>query len=238
MTKLLIATKNQGKYQGIKTVLSSLPVELISLDYLQIDDSLFIEDGKTFAENAEKKAKFYSKKSKLMTLADDSGIEVEALQGELGIKTRRWGLGEKASDEEWLNFFLKRMEKEKNRRAKFISCICLADKDGNVLAVGEGEVQGTLTEDIQASLKPGVPLSSIFLPDGSTKVHSAMTFAEKEKISHRGKALRPIKEYLKNFCQEKTTASVTTLQRVECSNRSRTIRTSSTGPRIFPEIFE
>src|SRR3989338_6935889 len=151
MTKLLIATKNKSKFQEIKATLFSLPLELISLNDIIIDDSLFIEDGKTFAENAEKKAKFYAKKSKLMTLADDSGIEVETLPDELGVKTRRWGLGEKAFDEEWLNFFLKRMEKEKNRRAKFISCICLADKDGNVHAVGEGEVQGTLTEDIQDS---------------------------------------------------------------------------------------
>ena len=200
--KLLIATKNQGKYQGIKTVLSSLPLELISLNDIIIDDSLFIENGKTFAENAKKKAHFYAKKSQLMTLADDSGIEVEALPGELGVKTRRWGLGEKASDEEWLHHFLKRMETEKNRRAKFISCICLADKDGTVLAVGQGEVLGTLTKDIQAPIKPGIPLSSIFMPNGSSKVHSAMTFKEKEKISHRGKAMKSIRDFLENFLQQ------------------------------------
>ncbi len=197
--KLLIATTNQGKFNEISLKLEGLPLELLSLKDIQVDDSTFVEDGDTFEENARKKAKFYAQNSQLMTLADDSGLIVEALQGELGLKTRRWGAGEKASDQEWLDFFMKRMAHEKNRKAKFVSCTCLVDAQGNVLVQGKGEVSGVITLTIEAPIKPGIPLSSVFKPDHYSKVHSAMTTEEKARISHRGKSMVTIRKFLENF---------------------------------------
>ena len=199
MKKLLIATSNKGKLDGLSYELLSLPLNIVSLQNYLVDDSTLIESGNTFEENAKIKARFYAEKIKLMTLADDSGLIVEALKDELGVKTRRWGAGEKASDKEWLDFFLKRMEKEKNRKALFVSCICLVDNQGKIICTARGETYGTLAREIQAPIKPGIPLSSIFIPDGCDKVHSAMSVEEKNKISHRGKAMRVIKAFLEEY---------------------------------------
>ncbi|GAG52310.1 unnamed protein product, partial [marine sediment metagenome] len=129
--KLLIATNNQGKFNEIAAMLSDLPLEIISPQDIAVDDSDLKEDGETYQENAYKKANFFAKQTGLTTLADDSGIVVEALKDELGVKTIRWGAGKHASDEEWIAHFLKRMEKETNRKAKFVCHICLVDKEGN-----------------------------------------------------------------------------------------------------------
>lgn len=154
----------------------------------------FEEDGATFKENAAKKAKFYAEKTGLMTLAEDSGILVEALKGGLGVKTRRWGAGEKASDEEWVEFFLGRMEGIVDRRAKFVCCACLVDKGGETFF--EGETLGNITEKLMAPILKGLPLSSCFLPNGCDKVYAALSHEEKNRISHRGKAMNQVREFL------------------------------------------
>ncbi len=124
----------------------------------------------------------------------DSGIEIPAMNGELGLTTRRWGAGESASDHEWLTHFMNRMKNEKNRKAKFISVTSFFD--GNNLQAFTGETHGTITNNIEAPLKEGIPLSSVFQAEGSSKVYAALTEAEKSKISHRGKALAQLKNWL------------------------------------------
>ncbi|OGH16878.1 MAG: hypothetical protein A3C97_02300 [Candidatus Levybacteria bacterium RIFCSPHIGHO2_02_FULL_37_11] len=98
MKKLLIATKNQGKLKEISDFLSDLPLQTVSLSDIGIEDD-FEETGKTYKENSQNKAIFYAKKSGLPAIADDGGIEINALNGAPGVKSRRW-LGRKASDEE------------------------------------------------------------------------------------------------------------------------------------------
>lgn len=196
---LFLATRNKGKLAEIKEALADFPLTLVSLNEIIIDDQEFIEDGSSFQENARKKALYYSKKAKMLTLADDSGILVDALQGELGIKTRRWGAGEKATDKEWLEYFMKRMAEEKNRRATFICCMCLADPEGKILFEAEGLTEGEITKTIEAPIKPGIPLSSVFKPQGCSKVHSALSMEEKNKVSHRGKALGKVKVFMGAF---------------------------------------
>ena len=194
--KLLIATRNLGKFDGMYNMVSDLPFEVVSLQDIEVDDSNFVEDGETFEENAKKKARFYASKTGLMTISDDTGILIPALEGELGLRTRRWGAGPDASDEEWLDYFLKRMEKEENRSSLFVSCICLADKNGNMLFEARGESKGTLTRAPGCDIEPGIPLSAVFQPEGCTKVKSALTIEEKNRISHRGKAMKQIREFL------------------------------------------
>ncbi len=194
---LLLATRNKGKFDEIKIALAGLPFIIISLNDFSLDDSGFLEDGITFQENARKKAEYYARKAKMLTLADDSGLLVDALKGELGIKTRRWGAGEKASDKEWLDFFMKRMEREGNRKATFICCMCLADPRRKILFETEGRTEGEITKTIEAPIKPGIPLSSVFKPQGCSKVHSALSVEEKNRVSHRGKALEKVVDFLK-----------------------------------------
>lgn len=194
MQKILIATRNRGKFKELMEVLHELPFQFFSLQDMDIQGDVH-EHGKTYEENAILKAEFFGRLAGLPTLADDSGIHVDALGEELGVKTRRWGAGSEASDQEWLNYFLKRMEKEKNRRAEFVSVVALS-WPGQPTQIFRGECKGMLTKEPQVALEPGVPLSSIFLADGQSKVFSALPKAEKNKISHRGQAIHKCRNYL------------------------------------------
>lgn len=198
MKKILIATGNPGKFQEINEFFKGLPYQTVGLAELGIDSDCE-ETGKTYEENAVLKARhFYGKTvGDMLVLADDSGIVVDALADELGVYTRRWGAGHEASDQEWLDFFLERLSMETSRRAKFICNIALYD--GVDMKVFEGEVPGVIVEKLEVPIKPGVPLSSMFRPDGQDKVFSAMTTDEKSKFSHRGKAMAEVKSYLEEF---------------------------------------
>ncbi|MFA4815506.1 MAG: non-canonical purine NTP pyrophosphatase [Candidatus Gracilibacteria bacterium] len=187
--KILIATKNPGKYEEIREMLGQFPAEFLSLADAGITED-FVEEGVSFEENALGKARFYSKKSGLPTVADDSGIFVEALVDELGIKTRRWGVGEQATDKEWLQHFLKRMEKEKNRNATFVCAAAYAGPLGEHVFLGE--TRGTLTKKPEVPVKPGIPLSSVFKPQACAKVYAALSPTEKNRLSHRGKAFQKL----------------------------------------------
>lgn len=196
--KFLVATRNQGKFAEIMEVLHSLEAkghEFVSLDELGIQDDCD-ETGETYEANALLKARFYAGLSGVPTIADDSGIQVDALQGELGVKTRRWGAGAQASDQEWVDHFMKRMEGEQERGAKFV---CAAAFVG----LGEehcvlGETLGEIMRSVEAPLKVGIPLSSVFKPQGFSAVYSALSVDEKNEISHRGKAFQALKNYLEN----------------------------------------
>ena len=194
--KLLIATGNPGKFEEISAVLSGLPLSLLSLEDVTVDSSGLVEDGETYRENAYKKAIYFAGQTGLPTLADDSGIMVNVLKGELGIKTRRWGAGENATDREWIDYSLNRMKEAKDRTAKFICQMCLVNGKGDILFESYGETKGQITEELLAPIKPGIPLSSCFIVDGHDKVHSAMSIEEKNEISHRGKAAGQIRKYL------------------------------------------
>lgn len=197
MHKVLIATHNQGKFKEIMEVLEDLDFEFVSLNDLQITDDVE-ETGKDYAENAKIKADFFHELTKLPTIADDSGIEVTVLKDELGVKTRRWGAGEKASDKEWLEFFLERMENEKDRSARFM-CFVAASGFEEETVLFEGECLGNILHRPASHIEPGIPLSSVFLPIGAKKVFSALTKAKKNAISHRGKAVQQVKEYLESI---------------------------------------
>lgn len=154
------------------------------------------ETGTTFSANAKLKAEFWCKQTGYPTLADDSGILVAALAAELGVETRRWGAGETATDSAWLEFFLRRMATEKNREAEFVCVLALA-WPGQPTKIFTGQVTGQITTEIAAPLLPGIPLSSVFQPTGSSKVFAAMSSTEKNNFSHRGRALQKFLEFFK-----------------------------------------
>lgn len=189
---LLIATKNPGKFNEIVASLAGLPVKFLSLKDLGIEAD-FDEVGESFEQIALDKARFYAGLSGLPTVADDSGIIVEALAGELGLKTRRWGAGAEASDEEWLAHFMQRMKDEKNRKAKFICAAAWSSPDNEKVFLGEAE--GMITETVEAPIQGGIPLSSVFKPLNYAKVYSALSADEKKEISHRGKAFKSLLDY-------------------------------------------
>ena len=175
-------------------VLEDLPFKFVSLNDEKIEVDVE-ENGKTYEENAIIKAEFFGRESGLPTIADDSGIVVDALKGELGVRTRRWGAGEQANDKEWLDFFLNRMSYESNRRAEFISVVAFY-RSGEETITFRGECVGEILDKPQVELEPGIPLSAVFLPAGKRKVFSALTKHEKNDISHRGKAIKQCHDYL------------------------------------------
>ncbi len=194
MNKILISTHNFGKFKELMEVLEDLPFKFVSLNDEHIKEDVE-ENGNTYEENAIIKAEFFGRLTGLPTIADDSGIIVNAFDGELGVKTRRWGAGATANDEEWLNFFLHRMAFEENRKAEFISAVAFYRPNEETLTF-RGECKGTILSEPQVDLEPGIPLSAVFLPEGKNKVFSALSKNEKNAISHRGKAIRQCCNYL------------------------------------------
>ena len=217
MKKLLLATSNPGKILEMKECLAGLPLELLTLKDLSNLPPQPHEGGSSHSENAILKARYYFSHAAIPTLAEDSGIHVEALEGELGIHTRRWGAGPEASDAEWIEFFLKRMRKEKNKRAYFHCVVALAcsgvtpsdfakrnciegrsTQPGDItIRTFEGKCEGIITDNLEAPYLPGLPLSACFKPDGYSSVFSALSIEQKNYTSHRGRAMLKVREWLK-----------------------------------------
>ena len=194
--KILIATHNRGKFGEIMAVLRNLPIEFLSLRDLNITEDVE-ETGKTHAENAELKARFFAGKSGLPTLGEDSGIYVEAFPDELGVETRRFRGLHNASDKEWISYFMDQMKDvpDEKRNARFVTYSAFLDGAGDIHHFS-GETRGQITHKLMAPVKEGIPLSSCFMPEGCDKVYSALTEEEKNKISHRGKAIRQFYDFL------------------------------------------
>lgn len=194
MAKILIATRNRGKFNGLKEGLEGLPFQFVSLEDEGIEGDV-VETGETYEENAILKAEYFGKIAGLTTLSDDSGIVVDALANELGVKTRRWGAGHEASDQEWLDFFLKRMEREQNRNAEFICVVALWQPTQKTITF-KGENRGVILAQPMTKIERGIPLSSVFLPEGQTKVYADLSKEEFAQVSHRGKAVRLCRDFL------------------------------------------
>lgn len=197
--ELLIATKNPGKFEEISEALAAVPVKLLSLADLGIEEDVE-ETGETHGDNATLKARYFFKKTKIPTLSEDSGIYVDAFPGELGVQTRRWEGLHKASDAEWIEYFLKKMKKllPEKREARFEchAALILDEKSYEQPILFSGETRGIITQKLEAPLRAGIPISSCFRPDGFGKVYAALTPGEKNRVSHRGKAMRKVAEFL------------------------------------------
>jgi len=203
--KILIATNNSGKKRELLEFFScderSKKFEFSGLEKFESPNKKNPEPqetGKNFEENALIKAKFYAKKYKIPSLADDSGLMLEAFPEKFGLRTRREISAN--SDEEWLEKFLKILEGQKNRNANFISAMAFFDPNKNIEKIFLGKISGVITKKQESEIEQGIPVSSVFLPFGQKKVFSSMKKEEKNKISHRGQAAKKIIHWLsKNF---------------------------------------
>lgn len=190
MKKLLIATKNPGKIAEYRIILKDLPLELITLGDLNIKSSVE-EDGKTFEENAIKKAEFYYKLSGLPTLAEDGGIEIDYLNGEPGVKSRRWP-GYEASDEELINITLEKLKGVplEKRGAQLRVVIALAIN--SEIETSEGVIRGIILEKSVKTTISGYPFRSVFYIPTMKKVFAEMTEEEGMLVSQRKKAIEKL----------------------------------------------
>ena len=190
MSHIVVATKNDHKVEEFRRLLADQDVELLSLaDYPGAPD--VEENGTTFAENASIKAAAASSYCDAAAFADDSGLEVEALDGRPGVYSSRYA----PSDPERIAKLLKELEGVENRRARFVCAIAIAF-NGEVLEVFEGEVKGTIT--LEPRGKDGFGYDPVFLPDGYDKTFAELSGAEKDKISHRANAFNQAIEFVED----------------------------------------
>lgn len=196
--KLLIATTNPGKILEYKIILKDLPLELVTLKDLKIEASVD-EDGKTFKENAIKKVKFYSGLAELPTIAEDSGLEIDHLNGEPGIISRRWP-GHEASDEELIDMTLEKLKGvPKEKRGAQLRVVVALAINGKIETF-EGILRGVITEKPIGKIIPGYPFRSLFYLPEIDKVLGELTMEKEAEVAHRKKALEKaipiIKKYL------------------------------------------
>jgi XTP/dITP diphosphohydrolase len=181
---LVLATRNKGKIAEFKTLFSGFPIEMKSLnDFGPIPE--VVEDGKTFEDNAYKKAHFTAKVLGFPALADDSGLVVEALGGQPGVFSARYA-GEGAGDEANILKLLKAMEGVSDRRAAFECVIAIAVPRGPALIYG-GRCEGEIARDRTG--KNGFGYDPVFFYQPLAKTFAEMSQEEKNLVSHRGKAM-------------------------------------------------
>lgn len=195
--KLLIATHNPGKVAELTLMLSGVPCDLLSLSDFP-DTTEVAETGTTFAENAAIKASGYALQSRQLSLADDSGIEVEALDGRPGIFSARYG-GAGTGFAEKMEKLLTELSEtgSQNRRARFVCAIAIANDSGEILFTSEGICKGTITSKPRGS--GGFGYDPLFIPDGFDKTFGELDEAIKQKISHRAGAFCQIIPFLRDF---------------------------------------
>ncbi len=193
MIKIIIASKNKGKIKEIKRILILPGVKLLS--YEDVGDWEDIEEnGNTYEENAYLKAEALVKKFNLPVVADDSGLEVEALGGKPGVDSARYA-GDKATDEDRIRKLLNELKEvpEKERKARFRCLALYLSPTGEAIAA-EGVLEGKIGFEPKGS--NGFGYDPIFIPDGYDKTLAEFSLQEKNKLSHRGKAFHRLREKL------------------------------------------
>lgn len=183
MKKLVVASNNKGKIKEIKEILKD-KYEVVSMGEMGFNEEI-VEDGDTFYENALIKARTVSMTLNCDALADDSGLCVDALNGEPGVYSARYS-GEHGDDKANRDLLLKNLENESNRKAKFVSSIVLFKEDGSIVE-GLGETFGTIGYEEQG--ENGFGYDCIFISDDLGVSFGLASDEDKNKVSHRYRGL-------------------------------------------------
>ena len=195
MEQLVIATKNSGKVREFRDLLLPMQCEVLSLADLAID-SEFEEAGITFGENARLKALAYSRLTAIPVIADDSGLEVDALGGKPGIYSARYA-GEGASDADRIRKLLEELGQcSGSREARFVCALAFA-KEGQLLLEAEGECRGVIADEPRGS--GGFGYDPVFFFPALGKTYAELTEAEKNEHSHRAHAVTSLLNQIVNL---------------------------------------
>ena len=195
ISKLLIGTNNKGKYKEIKDLLPKY-IKTYSISEFKLKSPR--EDGLTFTENSIIKSKYFSKKRKLICLADDSGLEIDILDKSPGIYSARWG-GKKGDFKKAINrVYRELLKKDKNWehkkvKARFICALSICYLDKKIASV-MGKVEGYIS--VKPKGKNGFGYDPIFIPKNRRKTFGEMSPLQKYKIDHRFIAFKKIKKFL------------------------------------------
>ncbi len=191
MQKLIFATNNKNKLREIQEILGvSFSVQSLQDAGIQTE---IPEDFDTLQENALQKARFIHERTQQNVFADDTGLEVDALNGAPGVFSARYA-GETANSDENIQKLLSELENTENRKARFRTVIALIF--GKQEYLFEGVCEGTITQTIQG--EGGFGYDPVFIPDGKAYSFAEMVPTEKNKISHRGRAVQKLVAFLKS----------------------------------------
>ncbi len=194
MKDLAIATRNAGKLREFRELLLPLQSEILSLADLGVDAE-FEESGNTFAENARLKAVEYSRIVRFPVLADDSGLEVEALGGRPGIHSARYA-GPEASDEDRVRKLLTELERAGGERAARFVCSLALAQGGTLLLESEGECRGTIAREPRGT--NGFGYDPVFFFPALGRTYAELSQAEKNLYSHRSRAVASLLRQIVN----------------------------------------
>lgn len=205
MKKLLIATTNAAKLEEISQGLCHLTekgIQILSLKDVNIPTDVE-ETGETFLQNAQLKAEFYGKLSGLPTIADDGGLMIDALNGEPGVKSRRWP-GYEATDEELITMTLTKLQgiPEKDRSAHFCTVLYFYDPVSKTAFYETGEIDGFIAEKSTERPTNGYPYRALFILKENNTFYDELTDEEHHTINHRLKALQRLSTKIEKFLLE------------------------------------
>ncbi len=194
MKKIVLSTDNKNKLREIKEILADLDIEIFGKSEIDGLDFEVVEDGETLYDNALKKADAMAKRVDLTVLADDTGLFVNALDGEPGVHSARYA--SEHDDKKNREKLLKNLEGKEDRSAYFKTQIILIDSKKNIISI-EGVCEGKISEVERGD--NGFGYDSIFIPDGFDETFAEMSHEEKNEISHRARALKNLREKLENL---------------------------------------
>jgi XTP/dITP diphosphohydrolase len=194
--KILIGTHNKGKFKEISYLLSK-KIKKISPIVLKIKSPK--ETGKNFKENSILKANYFNKKTNLISLSDDSGLQVKCLNNRPGIYSARWAKKHGSFNKAMQKILVlvrkeNKLKKRKNRKATFVCCLSIKFLNKKIISV-EGKINGILSEQIKG--KNGFGYDSIFIPQGKKLTFGQMNKRKKMQIDHRYIAFKKLKKKIK-----------------------------------------
>lgn len=201
--KLVVASSNPGKIAELRKMLAPLDLELLSLKEALPEPPEIVEDCETFEENAIKKARVVAEAAQLLALADDSGLEVDALGGKPGVHSARFA-GPDASDAENNAALLEALRdiREEPLTARFRCVLAVVDPSGGAPILAEGSCEGAITREPRGSF--GFGYDPLFVLAGQDRTMAELDAAEKNRISHRAEALEALLPKLRNFLKERS----------------------------------
>jgi XTP/dITP diphosphohydrolase len=202
MRQLLIATGNAGKLRELRSLLGDLPVQLLSLtDIPGIE--VVEETGSTFADNASLKASGYARQAKVLTLADDSGLVVDALGGRPGVHSARYVHPDASYPQRIASLLVELATvSDPHRDAQFVCALTVASDAGEIIFATEKSCEGRIAAGPRGT--GGFGYDPIFVPDGFDETFAELSEETKNRISHRGLALGEAREFLASLTALRT----------------------------------
>lgn len=192
---VLVATRSAGKIRELRAMFAAAGIEIVDLGGAHLDESSeeeLLESAPTFEENAIAKAKYFHERSQLPTVADDSGLEVRALDGAPGVLSKRWSgrpdLDGQALDDANNALLLRRLDGVEDRRARYVCAAAYCDERESLVERGESE--GVILAEPRGS--GGFGYDPYFLSNELGRTFAAVTMAEKARVSHRARAFRKL----------------------------------------------